>query len=112
MKVRIMQQGSGPGSVPVGTILEVSDEEGRGMCATTDSQRTPYAVPVVEDRAEQRPAPEDKRTETREDKAAEKPEPPEPEPPKVEEKKAEEPEPEPRRGPGRPPGSTNRPKPS
>lgn len=65
MLVKIIQQGSGPGSYPVGTILDVTDEEGRGYCTAGGSHSTPFAVPVVEDRSETADAPADKRTETR-----------------------------------------------
>jgi hypothetical protein len=110
VKVRIIQQASGPGSYPVGTILEVTPEEARGLCSTGASQSTPFAVPVVEDRTETADAPEKPAVETRGTSAATaSPAVKAPEPVKAEEPvKDEEPV---KRGPGRPPGSTNRPKP-
>lgn len=104
VKVRLIQQGSGPGSYPIGTILEVTPEEARGLCGHGDSHSTPFAVLVTEDRTETADAPEKRNVETRKaDPAPAKAAPPPPEPPK-----AEEPV---KRGPGRPPGSTSRPRP-
>jgi hypothetical protein len=108
VKVRIIQQASGPGSVPLGTILEVTPEEARGLCSAGASQSTPFAVMVTEDRTETADAPEKRNVETRGTSTATAA-PKVQEPAKAEEPKAEE-EPA-KRGPGRPPGSTNRPKP-
>jgi hypothetical protein len=107
VKVRVIQQASGPGSVPVGTILAVTPEEARGLCHVTDSQPTPFAVLVVEDRTETADAPVSVATETRGGGTLK---------PAVAEVHNDTPEPEvveapAKRGPGRPPGSTNRPKP-
>lgn len=109
MKIKVVLDSSGPGSVPRGTVLEVgrdvSEEESRNYLASG------FAVPVVEERVET-PTPKQERVETREDK---EPEPvevvttePEPEQPEPDSDTEDEPV---KRGPGRPPGSKNKPKP-
>lgn len=117
MKVRIIQQmsGSRPNGLPwppAGTVLDVPDWEGRSLCATGDSHDTPIAVPVVEERAETRPAPQPTPVETRapEPAAAVAAEPVAEAKPTVTEQ-PEPPEQPVKRGPGRPPGSTNKPRP-
>ncbi len=103
MRVKIIQQASGPGSYPIGTILDLPEDEARGLCSAGASQGTPFAIPVVEDRTETAVAPAKANVEVRaEVKAEAVPVVTEPEP------VVEQPV---KRGPGRPPGSTNKPRP-
>lgn len=88
MKVRMVQQMSGPRGdgtdwPAFGAEIDVSDEEGRDLCAGG------IAIPVAEERAAETAHVPDARVELRGE--------PEPEVPA-------------KRGPGRPPGSTNKPK--
>lgn len=98
MKVRMLQQMSGfradgsrwPGP---GDTLEVSDQEGMALCRTTDSNQYPIAVPVEDKKekpAENRPAPDDPKNETRSEPKNDTPADPPADPPP------------PKRGPGRP----------
>jgi len=104
VKVKMIQQMSGPRPdgtdwPAYGAELDVSDAEGKDLCAGG------IAIPVAAEARSVEPASPDPRVEVRvvEEPVAPMPppEPPAPEPP------AEVPV---RRGPGRPPGSTNRPK--
>jgi hypothetical protein len=107
MKIRIVMDSSGPGSIPAGTILEVgkdiSKADAENLLEVRSGHSSAVAVPVVEDRAETADAPEKRGTEKRDA----------PEKPAEREAAAEpaEPEEEPKRAPGRPPGSTNKPRP-
>lgn len=106
MRVRIIQQGSGPGSYPLGTVLDVDDETGAAWCSHGDSHSTPFAVPVVEERKAETAARPDPAVEVRAEVSgtAEVSG-----PALVATSQGEDPSP-PKRGPGRPPGSKNAPK--
>jgi hypothetical protein len=124
VKIRMVQQmsggrGDGQDWPPPGGELTVSDEEGMLLCSTSPSQPTPIAVPVAEERAAPAAPKPDPRVETRIGGGGEVPASPSPVPPRpLVSPPATVPAPPgpevtvpPRRGPGRPPGSTNRPKP-
>lgn len=112
MKIKIVMDSSGPGSIPRGTVLEVgkdiSEADAQNLLEVRTGHSGAFAVPVVEERVES-PVPKQERVETREDKAAEvHAEPAVHAEPVVQDSQEEFPV---KRGPGRPPGSRNRPKP-